>query len=259
MLFNPLGGSYTPQANAQNNGNINFQQNQQQNRLTPEEIEKQAAASRAKRLQRLLGQLSDVLETAVEQTPDVTEAMETHAAYLEYILGRLQGEEQGLEPPEGFEDFAGELNALIDDVVRAWDALINASEIFPEDAPQKVFEDIDAVVAILENIASRRFQRMLSANWYAQWRLLYHDGTLSMLKDSHFSESRPDVGKLAGNADAIKQVMASSDGKNLLKHLLKDAMDMKNPDTDQPMLRPEQQEAVSRILNTLAGAESTVA
>ena len=247
MLFNPLGANYAPPSQQ---SRIDFEQNQQQRRLTPEEIKKQATASRAKRLQKLLNRLGETLDEAVASTPDSTQAQQTHAAYLEYILARLNGgdADPNLAPPEGFEDFATELQTLIDDVVRAWDALINATDIFPEDAPEQVFQDLDVVVAILDRIADRRLQRMMASSWYVSWRLNYQNEMLSEMTESHFAESKTDLSGLAGDVGAIKAVLSSSDQKGMLKQFLQEALYMQNPATGEPLLNSTQREAVSQLL-----------
>lgn len=251
MLSNPLGVGYTT-TNAQNLSNINVQQNQNQNPLSQEEIEQQAAVSRAKRLQRLLAQLNDVLDEAVEATPDAGEASEMEAAYLEYILARLSGEGEDLPLPEGFGDFAEELSALIDDVVRAWEALINAEEAFVDEAPQKVFEDLDAVIAILENIINRRIERLMSNNWYQQWRTAYRNDMLEDIKETHFAQEQPDFQALAPDMSAQELALANTGAnQGRLVKLLQDAMQIQDPDTQEPLLNPVQTQAVSDLLSLL--------
>lgn len=252
MLFNPLGPSYNPTANTQNTGNINFQQNQNQNQLSKEEIEQQAAISRAKRLQRLFDQLNNVLDAAIAATPDSTEAQETEAAYIQYILDRLQGAGNNVAPPEGFEDFASELNTLIDDVVRAWESLLNNKEIFVENEPGKVFQDLDAVIAILENIANRRMERLIANNWYQQWRTSYRNDMLEDIKESHFANEQPNLTSLADNMPIQQNIVAQSENNqgNLIR-LLQDAVEMKQPGTSTPVLKPLQQEAAQNILSLL--------
>lgn len=252
MLFNPLGPNYNPTANTQNTGNINFQQNQNQNQLSKEEIEQQAAVSRAKRLQRLFDQLNNVLDEAIAATPDSTEAQEMEAAYIQYILDRLQGSGENTPPPEGFEDFATELNNLIDDVVRAWEALLNTKDIFVENEPGKVFQDLDAVIAILENIATRRMERLMANNWYQQWRTAYRNDMLEDIKESHFTKEQPNLTGLADNMSTQQNIAAQSENNqgNLIR-LLQDAVAIKKPGTNTPVLKPVQQEAVQNVLNLL--------
>jgi hypothetical protein len=253
MLFNPLSSNYNPTANAQNTGNINFQQNQNQNQLSKEEIEQQAAISRAKRLQRLFEQLNNVLDEAVAATPDSTEAMEMEAAYVQYILARLQGTGDNLVPPEGFGDFATELNNLIDDVVRAWEALLNSEDAFVEIEPGKVFQDLDAVIAILENIATRRMECLMANNWYQQWRTAYRNDMLEDIKESHFAKEQPNLTSQADNMPTQQNIAAQGENNqgNLIR-LLQDAVNMKKPGTDTPVLEPVQQEAVQNVLNLLS-------
>lgn len=253
MLFNPLGPNYNPTANNQNTGNINFQQNQNQNQLSKEEIEQQAAVSRAKRLQRLFDQLNNVLDEAVAATPNSTEAQEMEAAYVQYILDRLQGAGSNLTPPEGFEDFATELNNLIDDVVRAWEALLNSEDVFVENEPGKVFQDLDAIIAILEGIATRRMERLIANNWYQQWRTAYRNDMLEDIKESHFSKEQPNLTGLADNMPIQQNVVSQSENnQSRLVHLLQDAAAMKTPGTNTPVLKPVQQEAVQNVLDLLS-------
>lgn len=252
MLFNPLSPNYNSTANNQNLGNINFQQNQNQNQLSKEEIEQQAAISRAKRLQRLFDQLNNVLDQAIAATPDNTEAQEMEAAYVQYILDRLQGSGSNVSPPEGFGDFATELNTLIDDVVRAWEALLSNEDLFVDTESDTVFQDLDSVIAILENIATRRMERLIANNWYQQWRTAYRNDMLEDIKESHFAKEQPNLTGLADNMPNQQNIASQSKAnQGRLVHLLQDALEMKKPDSNTPALKPLQQEAVQNILNLL--------
>lgn len=253
MLFNPLGTSgYNTTTAYTNTPNVNNTQ-QNQNQLSSEEIEKQAALSRAKRLQKLLDQLNNVLDDAIDATPDSNEAAQMEADYLAYILARLSGAGEGLERPDGFGEFAEELNRLIDDVLRAWDALVNSDTAFSDETtPSDVFQNIQDVIAVLENIAIRRMEQLIANNWYQQWRENYRNTMLDDIKESHFAEELVPLASLAPDMASQQEAVAHTGAyQGRLVNLLQDALAIKDPATQQPILNPTQQQAVSDLLSLL--------
>ncbi len=253
MLFNPLGSSGYNATTYNSTPNVSNTAPPTQNQLSNEEIEKQAALSRAKRLQKLLDQLNNVLDDAIEATPDSNEAAQMEADYVAYILARLSGAGEGLERPEGFGEFAEELNRLIDDVLRAWDALVNSDVAFSDEvAPDKVFQDLESVIAVLENIALRRMEQLIANNWYQQWREGYRNTMLDDIKESHFAEELVPLTSLAPDMDALQYALANTgENQGRLVNLLRDALEIKNPETQQPILNPTQQQAVNDLLSLL--------
>lgn len=170
MISHPFSSTYTA---AQNTYSANSMLSSQlsSNKYTAEELNQMAKASRAKRLDSLLKNLQALIELAAND-PNPLEAAKKQKEYFEYVVSRLQGDPDA-EAPDSFGAMAYEIESLIDDVLEAWNALLNDNyEEF--DTPQK-FQSIDGVLAMLNHIANRRVTALMNSYLYQQWRHMYRD------------------------------------------------------------------------------------
>ncbi|HEY9840875.1 MAG: hypothetical protein ACAI44_24800 [Candidatus Sericytochromatia bacterium] len=257
------GGSSTPSSNPL--ANSTYSQGlirdlgQRQYQLNPDDLAQQAAVSRAKRLQSLLGQLSDLLEKAVTSSPDPDAAVQDYDRYVEYILARVAGDPNA-QPPQGFEEFAAELESLVDDVVAAFEALLNSGDFAQDQDPEQLSKSLNGIMAMLERIAARRIERMLANDWYLKWRQMYRND-LSEITECHFVKDQTTARSLpegvsqadADSAEGLQRGPSSVHGSQLLE-LLSQASEMKGPN-QQPLLNEGLLQGVKHLLATFQNAK----
>lgn len=224
---------------------------QNQNQLSQQELAQKAAQARAKRLQSLFDQFSDLLQHAVLEDDDPLAALELSEQYVTYVLSRLAGDTTAM-PPEGFDEFADELESLVDDIMMAWDALIKAGDFSKSENPDDALTSIQQIVDMLERIAQRRFERMLANDWYFKWRMLYRDKITDAeqtgLEAANQLACSLPMGVSPGEAQA--QVLATGSTvpqTSQLMRLLNHALEIKRPDGT-PLLSQEKHQQLTGFL-----------
>lgn len=194
-----------------------------QQQYSAQELAQQATASRAKRLDSLLGQLSNTIEDAVSNISDPALAQQTENEYVAYVLKRLHGD-QTAKAPESLGEFAYALDALVHDVLVAWDALQAAGDMAQQQ--QQNWNSLSGVMQVLEDIASRRVKTMLNNAWYQRWRQIYRNPTV----------------------DQEASQLAHADQGSLMLQFLKDAVDLSD-ESGMHLLNADKRADLSRMLS----------
>lgn len=217
--------------------------------LSDQELAQYATESRAKRLNGLLSYLSDALDEAVAGVQDPLQAATAYDDYMYYVLARLQGDES--EPiPTSLEGFNEELEGLVDDILRAWDALIAAGDIARKDTTKASFKSVNGVLVILERIAERRIKSMLLNHLYLQWRLIYRDNIPGKKEaDAFVSESMGSLPEGVSLSEADSTLRNSNNNGRYLLKLLSDARDL-NDSEQNPVFNEKTLAKIESILNT---------
>lgn len=178
MLLSSYSSAYTANQGANQASSNYYQfQTQGQAQYSPEELAAQAKASRVRHLNRLMEKLDALIHQSVEDL-DPQQALTQQSDTVAYVLARLNGADEG-DAPESLGELAYALDDLLDDILAAWDLVLNAGDLIQQ--PQDI-EDLDAfdgVLLMLERIASRRIERVMNNVWYQQWRQLYREPQLA--------------------------------------------------------------------------------
>lgn len=262
MFLNPFKqGATNSQAQAsQSYNNSQLNQVSQHQQYSQTDLAQQAAAARAKRLDSLFTNLTDLLENAVIENlgahgPDIIED------YLNYALARLNGDKTG-ELPEGLEEYSNELEQLIADIVVAWDALLSAGDLDSETDTTEI-RSFASVLDILARIANRRLETMMSNTLYAQWRDLYRNG-FDQVKDNLFTEGSEATGSLpAGVSPAAAQAVVDGDSSvirldnRIILSFLQTALQARR-EGGEPVLNEALQGRVQEILAAVASEAPSV-
>lgn len=201
-----------------------------------------ASASRAKRLGGLFEKLTEVInEAALTQFSDPQMAVQTQREYVEYVLARLRGDQtQGT--PESLGEFAYELESLIDDILQAWEALMQVNHFMNREEVEQI-DSIDPLLAILNRIASRRIESLMNNNWFRQWW------------DIHRKRDEAHEAALVESGDSVQENI-SNHNKSLLLELLGHASEMIDSNGIY-LVSEEKRKGISSLLALLNASQSS--
>lgn len=231
MNISPSQSSFANQQAAQ----LSFAaQSQQYNQI---DLNQSAAASRAKRLESLFESLNQVLEEAVvdnfaQQGPGVVDD------YMSYVMARLRGADDEAVP-EGFESYQDKMEEILDDILLAWETMLTSGDFEGEDVEE--FNSIEAVLGVLDRIASRRLSKMLESDFYSRWRFTYRNN-FDLAKEGALTQDAPQL-EFTQQSKILDFLQAALEAKN---------------EQGQPFLSPEKQEAVKAFLEDFLPPEQHI-